>query len=133
MRCGESRPETLVARSRPKLCQQCYQGKRGMKTTHTHHVAGKANSSRTVEVPANKHRVLSEMQYEWPPRTLRNPDGAPLVTIAAALRGAADLIEELVVRWIRVCAEMLEKADAWLCERHGEWWEGSPFEGWQPE
>ena len=131
--CGESRPEALVSRSRPRLCQECYQRKQGMKTTHRHHPAGRANSPLTVEVPANKHRVLSEAQYEWPPRTLQNPDGAPLLTIAAALRGAADLIEELVVRWIRSCAEMLEKLDAWLRERHGKWWEGSPFEAWQPE
>ena len=66
-----------------------------MKTTQRHHPAGRANSPRTVEVPANEHRALSEAQYEWPPRTLQNPDGTPLLTVAAALRGAADLIEEI--------------------------------------
>ena len=132
--CGESRPEALVARSRPKLCQECYQRKRGMKTTHASspgrqsQLAAHRRGSREQTSRRSARRNTSGRQKRCRTRTALRCS-----PIAAALRGAADLIEELVVRWIRSCAEMLEKLDAWLRERHGKWWEGSPFEGWQPE
>ena len=131
--CGESRPEALVTRTRPKLCQQCYQRQRGKKITETHHVAGKANSPITIEVPANDHRAaLSAAQHEWTPGTLGNADGSSLLRLAAALNGTADIIEELIVRLIRECVAFIEKLDGWLCEKYGLWWKGSPFDGWQP-
>ena len=131
--CGESRPEALVARSRPKLCQQCYQLNRGMKKTHGHHVGGKANSPVTLEVPANDHRAtLSEAQREWPPKTLQNPDGSPLIALAATLRGVADFVGELVVQFMRSLADAAEQIDTWLRERYGLWWKDGPFDGWQP-
>ena len=131
--CGESRAEAIVARSRPKLCMQCHAAKRGKKTTETHHLAGKASSRVTVEVPANDHRTLSDAQYEWPPGVLPNSDGSPLLAAAAFLAGAADLIEHLIVDGLRNLAEFLRKLDAWLRERAGQfWWSGTEFEGWQP-
>jgi hypothetical protein len=132
--CGESRPQALVTRSRPKLCYQCYEQIRGRKPTEPHHWAGHANSTVTVRVPSNDHRaMLSEAQREWPPTTLRNVDGSPLLALAAWLRGAADFIEDLIVRSFRRCADFVEEVEAWLREKHGDqWWIGSPFEGWQP-
>lgn len=131
--CGGS--EALVARSRPKRCQECYQRKRGMKTTQRHHIAGRANSPVTVEVPANAHcDKLSPAQYEWPPETLQNPDGSPLLRAAGALRGSCDFIAELILQFIESCAVFLEEVNAWLCDEYGErWWHGSPFEDWQPQ
>jgi hypothetical protein len=131
--CGESNAQALVARSRPRLCYECYQERRGKKRTEPHHYSGKANSSVTVEVAGNVHRaVLSDAQYEWPPTTLQNTDGSPLLKVAAGLRGAADFVERLIVQFFRQCAQLLEKLDPWLREKYGEWWIGSPFEGWQP-
>lgn len=133
VRCGESDPLALVAGTNPKLCQECYNTMLGKKRTESHHIAGKPNSRVTVELPANDHRAkLSEAQYEWPPQTLRNADGSPLLAAAAALRGIADFIEELIVAFIRQCAELAEKADAWLREQHGLWWKNGPLDGWQP-
>lgn len=84
----------------------CYLLKHGKKPPERHHIAGKANSSVTVEVRANVHRAqLSAAQYEWPRRTLSNPDGSPLLDVAGAVRGAANFIEELIVQLMRLCAE----------------------------
>jgi hypothetical protein len=131
--CGESRPEALVARSRPKLCVQCYAVRRCKKRTETNHIAGKANSPITVEVPTNDHRMLSDAQYEWPPNVLQNPDGRPVLKAAGFIAGAADFIQDLIVRGMRSVVDFLQKLDAWLCEKVGRfWWKGSDFEGWQP-
>ena len=130
--CGESRAELLIARSRPKLCMQCYSVRRGKKRTETQHLAGKANSSLTVEVPTNEHRMLSEAQYEWPPGILENRDGSPVLKAAAVLAGAADFIEDPIVRCIRNVVEFLHTLDVWLREKHGgPWWDGGPFDRWQ--
>jgi len=131
--CGESRPETLVARSRPKRCYACYQVARGKKASEDHHMAGKANSRVTVDTPANDHRVLSDAQYDWPLHVAQNTDGSPLLALAAALGGIADFIEKLIVRWLRQGKQLCIDIDEWLREQNGKtWWVGSPFEGWQP-
>jgi len=132
--CRESRAEALVPRSRPRLCEECYRRRRGSKTTDAHHVAGKANSSIVIEVPANDHRAaLSVAQYEWPKVTLENRDGSPVLRAAAALRGVADLLVELIVALIVSAATFLENLDQQLRNAHGDgWWVGSPVAAWQP-
>jgi hypothetical protein len=97
----------------------------------THHIAGEANSPITVEVPANDHRaVLSEAQYEWPPSTLRNVDGSPLLRAAAALRSTVNFLE-LFTRWLTSITELLERLDSWLRKDGSVWWIDSPFEDWR--
>lgn len=132
-RCTERRPEMLVRSSRPKLCLTCCASKNGKRVTERHHLAGKANSPVAVEIPVSDHRTLSEAQYEWPARTLRNPDGSPLRAIAGSLRGVADFVGDLVVAFIQRLAEFAEEIDTWLCERYGLWWKGGPFDRWQPQ
>jgi hypothetical protein len=100
-----------------------------------HHPAGKANSPTTICVPVNDHRArLSVDQYDWPVRTLENPDASPLLRGAASIRGFVDtalfLIEEFLL-WI---AEMLETLDDNLRERIGSrWWCGTPVEEFAPK
>jgi hypothetical protein len=130
--CGENRPAMLVRSSRPRRCAHCHAIVKGKKVTESHHIAGKANSPVTVELPIKDHRTLSHAQYEWPPPTLQNPEGSPLLALAATLRGIADLVGELVVAFMRYLAETAENIDAWLREQHGRWWQGGPFDGWQP-
>jgi hypothetical protein len=132
--CGESKAEALVARSRPRLCQECYSARRGVKKTEAHHVAGKANSPVTIEVPANVHRgVLSVSQYEWPPMTLRNPDGNPILRMAGAVRGAKDVITDLVAGFLDACAHGLELLADVIREKLGDaWWVGTPIADWCP-
>lgn len=130
--CGDNRAEMLVRSSRPRRCLKCYAIKRGKKPSERHHIAGEANSPIQVEVPIRGHRKLSDAQYEWPPGTERNPDGSPLIALAASLRGVADFVGELVVAFMHYLAETAEKIDAWLREKHGLWWKDGPFDGWQP-
>ena len=132
-KCGESRAEALVPGSRPRLCEECYRRRKGSKTTDAHHIAGKANSPIVIEVPANDHRAaLSVAQYEWPKATLQNLEDSPIIRAAAALRGVADLLVELIVGMIRSVAAFLENLDQQLRNTHGDgWWIGSPVAAWQ--
>ena len=74
--------------------------KRGKKITETHHVAGKANSpitSRCRPTIIGSPQCRSTGMDSW---NARNADGSPLLRLAAALNGTADIIEELIRRLI---------------------------------
>ena len=122
--CGESRPEALVRASEPTICNACEGKRRGRTTFDDHHVAGKANSPVTIQVPVNDHRArLSVAQYDWPKRTLENPDGSPLLAAAACTRGYIDTNDYLVETLLLPKAEMLEGLDAYLEKELGpKWW-----------
>jgi hypothetical protein len=67
-----------------------------------------------MRVPVNDHRAeLSAAQYDWPKDTLQNPDGCPLLSAAAHIRGFADTILYLTNQlfWI---AELLESLHRYL-------------------
>jgi hypothetical protein len=131
--CGEQRSNMLVRRSRPRRCLRCYAIKHGRKPTEGHHLGAEANSPLIVELPVKDHRTVTEAQHEWPPQTLQNPDGSPLLALAGSLRGVADFIGELITAFINRLAEAAEDIDAWLREKYGLWWKDGPFDGWQPE
>ena len=101
------------------MCLRCYALKRGTKETEAHHLGAEANSPVTVEMPITDHRTLSEAQHEWPPKTMQNLDGSPLLAIAGTLRGIADFISDLIVAFINRLAETAEDIDAWLRDKYG--------------
>lgn len=120
--CRKSR--ALNAKSEPIMCEECQRKKRGKRTMDNHHVAGKANSPITTSIPANDHQAgLSVAQYDWPPATLENRDGCPLLRGSANIRGFIDTViyfTEVFLLWV---AEMLEELSAGLIEAWGnEWW-----------
>jgi hypothetical protein len=133
--CGESRPEALVRASEPTICNACEGKRRGRTTFDDHHVAGKANSPVTIQVPVNDHRArLSIAQYDWPKRTLENPDGSPLLAAAACIRGFVDTIFYLIDKLLLWIPEMLEKLNALLVEKSGrKWWIGTDLEQFSPK
>src|SRR5208283_31290 len=108
--CGETRPEALIAGTKPIMCAECQRRIKGMTTKDNHHVAGEANSPITVPVPVNDHRAeLNVDQYDWPKKTLENPDGSPLRAAAAAVRGFVDTVLYLIKKGLLWVADMLEK------------------------
>jgi len=121
--CGESRPEALISGSKPTICANCKRKKHKQSTLDRHHVAGKSNSRVTILVPVNDHRArLNVAQYDWPKKTLDNPDGSPLLAAAAFIRGFIDTINYLLEELQRI-AEMLEMAHAILVVKLGlKWW-----------
>lgn len=133
-KCGESRPEALIAGSKPIICAACDRKKRGKATLDRHHVAGKVNSRITIVVPVNDHRaILSTSQHGWPQRTLENPDNSPLLAAAACIRGFVDTIYYLIEKFLLWIPELLEALDAFLAEKLGpKWWVGTPLEKHEP-
>lgn len=123
-RCGEDRPEALIAGSKPRTCAACQRTIDGRAQTDLHHVAGQNNHRATVPIPVNDHRArLSPAQYNWPLRTLRNPDESPLLEVAACIRGFIDLFEYCIETFLKPNAAALEKYDADLVEKLGtRWW-----------
>ncbi len=133
--CGESRPEALVRASEPTMCTECVRRKKGKSTQDNHHPAGKANNPTTTPIPANDHRAeLTPAQYDWPKRTLENPDGSPLLAAAACTRGYVDTSDYLREKLLLRNPEMLEVLDAFLVEKLGpKWWIGTDLERFSPK
>lgn len=132
-KCGESRPEALIAGSKPMICAECQRKERGQSLTDNHHPFGKNNNPVIIPVPANDHRAeLSVAQYEWPKKTRENPDGSPLLAAAGCIRGFIDTVLYLIQKGLQWIAGMLEKLDAFLVEQLGpKWWVSTPLEQFQ--
>lgn len=128
--CGESRPEALVAGSKPVVCAACARKEQGQTTQDNHHPAGKANNPATIPVPVNDHRAeLSPAQYDWPKKTRENPDGSPLLAAAACIRGYVNTTDYLRETLMLENPEMLERLDAFLVDKLGrKWWVGTELE-----
>jgi hypothetical protein len=128
--CGECRPLALVPGSEPTICASCQRCKIGYSQFDNHHPAGEANDPNTVPIPVNDHRaVLSPLQYEWPPETLENPSGSPVLAGAASMRGYSETDFYLLASLLIPKAEMLETLDKFLLARFGPgWWVGTEME-----
>ena len=110
--CGEDRPEALIRGSNPRVCAKCDRRKMGRRKTDDHHIAGQANDPATISVPVNDHRAeLSVAQQDWPPKTLQNPDGSPLLAAAARIRGFVDTSNYLMQHFLLQGAAVLELLD----------------------
>jgi hypothetical protein len=131
--CGEMRPGSLIRGSDPVTCAECQRKSQGKKPRDQHHVAGRNNHPGTIAIPTNDHRAeLSAKQFDWPPNTLRNPEGSPLLIAAACIRGSVDVIVFLVERFLSWIGEMLELLDQILAEKLGpKWWQGTPIQRYE--
>lgn len=117
--CGENRPH---AKARD-VCFECDRLAQGREPYEDHHIFGRQNGGAQLRVSINDHRAeLSVAQYSWPPKTMENASGSPLLRAAAYLRGLADAIRYVLgeCEWI---AECLERLDEWLGKKLGPlWW-----------
>jgi hypothetical protein len=133
--CGETRPEAFETRKRPIICAACTRKKKGMTTMDDHHIAGQANSPITIGLPVNDHRAeLTVSQQDWPKHTLENPDGSPLLSGAAHIRGFIDTHIYLIKAFLIWVAEMLEVLDPLLISILGpKWWERTDLKQFAPK
>ena len=133
-RCGNERHPAALTGTAPNVtCYECLLKESERSWTEDHHPAGRNNDPTTVAVPGNDHRVLSDMQRDWPERTLRNPDGSPLLAAAAALRGWLDVMLIIIERTVGNIPAYLEVVDQCLREEWGDrWWERLNLEGVHP-
>jgi hypothetical protein len=122
--CDETDPLALYLVSGSLLCYEHLAERHGRGWTEAHHWAGRRNDEQTDAIPANDHRVLSELQTSWPRETLRNADGSPLLQAAAAIRGWLDLLTLLIARVAGWVPPFLEWLDVALRASIGErWWD----------
>lgn len=133
--CGEDRPEALIGGSDPLICAACDRRKKGRRKTDDHHIAGRANNPMTISIPVNDHRAeLSTAQYDWPRRTLQNPDRSPILSAAAHIRGFTDLIVYLLKLCLLWIADMLELLDTIFERKLGKkWWKDTKLESFEPK
>jgi hypothetical protein len=133
--CGEGRPLALIPGSNPPICAACKRKRDGKSPLDNHHPAGKANDPTTIPIPVIDHRAdLSPKQYEWPPETWYNPEGSPLRSGAASMRGYSETDSYLVASLLIPRAEMLEALDAFLKQELGpKWWIGTEMERFAPK
>src|SRR6185503_4399985 len=125
--CGESNLVALSGTAPSILCYECQTRDSGKPLIEKHHAAGRHNDPFTIPIPANDHRVLSDRQQDWPAKTLRNPNGSPLLKASATLRGWLDVLRELIEHILGWIPEFLEALDSFLNEKLGNhWWEQIP-------
>jgi hypothetical protein len=130
--CGETNPAVLVF-SRPKLCETCFRRRSNRTTSDDHHPAGAANSDFIVALPANVHRIASDLQNDWEPDTLQNPEGDPLRFAAASIRGFGETCKVMIDHLVFWVAELLEILSEWLRQERGpQWWIGTPAARFAP-
>jgi len=121
--CGETSPLALIPYSEPLICAECERVRNNQSTRDWHHPAGSANHDLTVPIPVNAHRSrLSESQYDWPSRTLRNRHRSRLLAAAACIRGLIDMMKYLLDELGRWIPEYLESLDTALMDEFGEEW-----------
>jgi hypothetical protein len=133
--CGEDRPEALRREKGLIICARCVRNSLGHKQFDGHHLFGSANSDVRMLIPVNDHCAdLNVAQYAWPPKTLQNPDGSPLLARAAFIRGFADINSYLVREFLLSSAEMLELHDTELENKWGKkWWKHTKVKKFEPK
>ncbi len=128
--CGETNPVALTGIAPDILCYECEALQNGRSPIEAHHSAGRNNDSFTVPIPGNDHRVLSDLQQDWPIETLRNKNGSPLIAASAAIRGWLDILRALIERILDWIPPFLEQLDRYLTHKLGEqWWMSMEMEG----
>lgn len=121
--CNENDPVALTGRHPDIVCYQCKAVCDGKPPTEDHHVGGKGNHPFKVPIPANDHRRLNDMQNDHPDRTRQNPDGSPLLALAAVLRGWIDILHQIIEGLVGRIPTALENLDARLTAFIGlDWW-----------
>ena len=128
--CVETDPFALTGVHPEILCREHLADRQARTWVEEHHPQGQHNDPAAVPVPANDHGALSERQELWPRDTLRNPDGSPLLCVAAALRGWLDVLRHMIESTVGWIPDALERLDQLLRAFFGPgWWD---FLGWQP-
>lgn len=129
--CGEVDPRCLTRRENGIRCYACQRVAARASAFEKHHLAGQHNLAETALVPANDHRILSDMQNDWPETTMRNSDRSPLLIAAAAIRGWLDVLQLIIERTVGWIPAFLEGLDAWLRVLVGDgYWTRSGFPRW---
>jgi hypothetical protein len=124
VKCGESDPSALTGVAPEIICYECQAKASERSPIERHHPAGRNNDPFTIPIPGNDHRVLSDLQKDWPQETLRNPTGSPLRKAAATIRGFLDVLRLFIERLFGWIPDFLETLDGKLIELFGAiWWE----------
>jgi hypothetical protein len=128
--CGEKRSQALITKTDPVICARCQRTKQGKSTVDQHHIAGKANDDETAATDVNDHRAdLSVAQENWEKPILENPDGCPVIAMAARIRGVTDYIIYLLKKLVRWIPAALVALSEYLKAQLGpKWWIGTPLE-----
>ncbi len=129
--CGEHDVRALCIVRKQILCSECRLRHQGKQPFEHHHVAGRANDTFSIRIPANDHSLLSDAQQDWPITTLRNQQEAQLIKIAAMLRGSQDFYLH-VIQHAPEWARFLEHIEAYLADRIGPDW-SSDYEQWREQ
>jgi len=122
--CDEHDPAALTGVFPTILCYEHDRLQRGLSDFEDQHPSGRANDDdATIATRGNDHRVWDDAKRDWPDRTLRNPEGSPLLKAAAAIRSLVDWFQFVADRLLGWIAPFLERLDEELRTTHGDtWW-----------
>jgi hypothetical protein len=128
--CDESDWRALEGTVPHNICHECAARLAGRTTIEGQHPAGQQNDPEAIlPTRGNDHVIWDGGKRDWPERTLRNPDGSPLLKASAAVRTVLDWLRMILERVLGWVPEFLEWLDARLVEMVGRlWWKEL---GWQ--
>ena len=93
-------------------------------------MAGRHNSSATVQLPGNRHAVLTFMeQTGWRTELLRNPDSDLLLRLEAAVRGSRETIADVLDGVLAPTEAEIASLHAFLVATIGPDWH-TTFQRW---
>jgi hypothetical protein len=130
--CSERRLEALTGVDPHIVCYEHSAVRQGRPPCEAQHPEGKGNDPEaTILIGGNDHRVWDDAKRDWPDRTLRNPDGSPLLKLAAILRALLDFVKRILEPLMRKTIALLEGSDEVLRVLLGAGWWGQL--GWNDE
>ena len=128
--CRETDPRALTGAHPAILCAEHRAELDGRRPTEEHHVAGRHNSSATVQLPGNRHAVLTFMeQTGWRTELLRNPDSDLLLRLEAAVRGSRETIADVLDGVLAPTEAEIASLHAFLVATIGPDWH-TTFQRW---
>jgi len=119
--CGVTNPLLLHCEGETWRCYECAKIRRGQRPDEAHHILGKDVHPKTVDIPANLHRIISDVQLDLPEelrgRSVRNP----LVWIIRLLCAVRDF-GQAIVGFLTGCINWLARLLARLEAHFGANW-----------
>ncbi len=129
--CGTRRVLALAMVDGVVVCYRCQNRRRGVPTFERHHFVAAKRTPEVVPLPANDHRAVEDLKYDYPAEVWTNPDGRN-VLMAVAVLAMAGALGYCLYRYCTPLGRSLLRANGWLITQHGPEWEAlaglAPFE-----
>lgn len=122
--CGAHRIIVLTKVDGEVVCYRCLNRRRGLPAFELHHFVAAKVTPEVIPLPANDHRIVEDLKYDYPPEVWTNPHGRAIL-MAVAVLAMAGALGYCLARYCTPLGRSLLRANDWLTTQHGRDWEAS--------